>query len=97
MKHLQTILNLDKVSDDKLFSVAMRKSKDPEVIKWVQNVLNTIDCSQKIKITGEFDWDTKLLLTFFQKEYGYKLGKRIPISSKLDKPTWELLKTYLTE
>jgi len=94
---LQTCLGIDVTGEfnkETLNKAYKCDNKNIFIIKWLQRFLNSLNCPQKVDITGLFDVDTKQVLTYFQKEYGYKY-KRIPITAELDKPTWELIGEYL--
>lgn len=105
IEKLQRILNLDitGVFDENMIDVATKNSDDPEVIGWVQEFLNSLDHNVKLGkvmvlsndsyyviLSHKFDRATRDLLTFFQKEYGYKY-LNIPITATLDRDTWKLI------
>lgn len=110
IKELQRIIHvpetgiLDEVTIDK----AAHMSNEMGVITWVQKFLNSLNHNVKVGrikpiddssyiaiLSGKMDRGTKELLTYFQKEYWEY--KRIPITAKLDKPTWELIAAYLNK
>ena len=108
IEKLQSILNLQTtgIFDDDLIDIATDSSDTPEVIGWVQEFLNSLDHNVKVgKVTilsndsyyvtlsNRFDRATRDLLTYFQKEYGYKYLP-IPITATLDYDTWRLIAIY---
>ncbi len=93
---LQKILNLEEtgILDRKTIIKAVEMKNDSKVISWLQEFLNGTDCPQKLKITGIFDADTKQVLTYFQKEYGWKFNMQ-NVTSEFDRHTMSLIAAYL--
>lgn len=65
----------------------------PPIIRLIQEFLNRLG-NYQLEVNGKWDKDTKEMLTYFQKEYSYKLNKEMPITARLDEATWELIAEY---
>ena len=105
---LQNVLGVSTTGefDEETIEKAVARSKDKDVILWVQKFLNSLDHSFKVGkikfysdnsfmiiLSGEYDKETRELLTYFQKEYWEY--KRIPVTAELDRETWELISAYM--
>ena len=110
IKELQRIIHVPEtgILDETTIDKATHMSNETGVITWLQKFLNSLDHEFKVGrvkkiddsgylaiLTGEMDRGTRELLTYFQKEY-WKY-KRIPVTAKLDRPTWELIAAYLNK
>ena len=110
IKELQRIIHVPEtgILDERTIDKATHMSNEMGVITWLQKFLNSLDHEFKVGrvkkiddssylaiLSGEMDRGTRELLTYFQKEYWEY--KRIPVTAKLDRPTWELIAAYLNK
>ena len=97
IKKLQTQLGIKVTGvfdDATLDSVKHIINPSEPIIMLLQDFLNRLNHSFKVKVNGMFDNETKSLLTYFQKEYSYSLGYEMPITAKVDENTWTLIAMY---
>ena len=110
INELQRIIHVPEtgILDETTIDKATHMSNEMGVITWVQKFLNSLDHNFRVGrvkqiddtsylaiLSGKMDRGTKELLTYFQKEY-WKY-KEIPVTAKLDRPTWELIAAYLNK
>ena len=99
IKKLQTQLGIEAtgIFDDATFdSVKNISHPTPPIMRILQEFLNRIGRTQ-LEVNGKFDNETQQMLTFFQKEYGYKLNVKITEYSRLNESTWVLIRKYCVD
>ena len=96
IRKLQTQLGIEVtgIFDDRTLSTVCHIINPPSpLIRILQEFFNRLG-NRQIDVNGKWDSATKEMLTYFQKEYSYKLDMKMPITAKLDENTWKLIAKY---